>query len=244
LYCLGVAGLRDLPKYVLEYVAKRIAGDILLSDNPGSIIRKWREIYGLSQVDAARIMGVKPSVLSDYERGKRFAGRGFIRRFIDSLFKHDSSRDWIVTRRVARLLNIYVEGVLDIGEFKFPLTLDELLIIVKGYLLSSTTLHRPILGYTILDSVRAVEALTANEYVKVMGATSDRVVVFTNITRGRSVMVAVRVSPVKPSAIVLHGIERIDPLAVRIACIESIPLIASRIRIDDMIRRFRRKTLI
>ncbi len=232
------------PDYVLEHISKRIAGEIILSLEPGQVIRKWREIYGLSQLDAARLMGVSPSVLSDYERGRRGAGRRFIKRFIEILFEHDSSRRWIVTRRVAKLLNIYVEGVIDLGEFLSPISLDELVILTEGVLLSASTMHRPIRGYTILDSVKAVEALTANEYVKAMGATSDRVVVFTNITRGRSVMVAVRVSPVKPSAIVLHGIKNIDPLAIHIAVLENIPLIQSMLNLDTMIDRFRQKTLI
>jgi putative transcriptional regulator len=236
--------LNELPDYVFEVISRRIAGDIILSSEPGRAIRKWREIYGLSQFEAARLMGVKPSVLSDYERGRRSAGRHFIKRFIETLFMYDSRNDWSVTKRIARLLNIYVEGVLDIGEFVEPVSLDELLIISEGVLLSASTIHRPVKGYTVLDSVRAVEALTANEYVKAMGATSDRVVVFTNITRGRSVMVATRVSPVKPSVIILHGIKKIDPLAVKIAVLENMPLIQSLLDVRELIRRFRRKTLL
>ncbi len=241
---LGVYVLDEIPSYVVEVIAKRIAGDILLSSDPGEAVKKWREIYGLSQIDIARLMKVSPSVVSDYERGRRSPGRSFIKRFIDTLFRHDSRRGWRITRKIARVLNIYVEGVIDIGEFQYPLELDELLVIVKGVLLSNTTVHRPILGYTLLDSVRAVQALTANEYVKVMGATSDRVVLFTNITRGRSVMVAVRVSPVKPSVIILHGIKKIDPLAIHIANIENIPLILSISSIEEIIAGFRKKTLL
>ena len=236
--------LGGVPDYVLDYISKRIAGEIVLSREPGSVIKKWREIYGLNQFMASKLMGISPSVLSDYERGRRRAGRRFIRKFINMLFEYDSKQDWIVTRRVARLLNIYVEGVIDLGEFKNELSLDNLVLLTEGILLSTSTIHRPILGYTVLDSVKAVEALTANEYVKAMGATSDRVVVFTNITRGRSVMVAVRVSPVKPSAIVLHGIKNIDPLAIYIAILENIPLIQSLLEISELVKRFRSLTLL
>jgi len=232
------------PDYVLEHVSKRIAGEIILSDNPGLAIRKWREIYGLNQYELCRLMNVNPSVLSDYERGRRLPGRRFIKRFIEALFKHDSRNEWSVTIEVAKLLNIYVEGVIDLGEFKNPVQLSELVSIVEGIPLTTITHHRPIKGYTILDSVKSVQALTANEYVKALGSTSDRVVVFTNITRGRSVLVAVRVSPVKPSCIILHGVRKIDPLAIRIAILEEIPLIQSLISIDEIIGRFRRLTLV
>ncbi len=225
-------------------MAKRIAGDIIWSENPGASIKKWRMLYGLGQKDVARLMGVSYSVISDYERGKRLAGRGFIRKFINVLLDYDSQNDWITTRRIARLLNIYVEGIIDIGEFIEPISLDELVDIVKGVPLTSITEHRPIKGYTILDSVLTIQSISANEFVRVMGATSDRVVVFTRITRGRSVMVATRVSPVKPSVIVLHGIKKVDPLAIRIGIIEGIPLIITGLPIEELKKGFREKALI
>ncbi len=225
-------------------MAKRIGGDIIWSENPGASIKKWRMLYGLGQKDVARLMGVSYSVISDYERGKRLAGRGFIRKFINVLLDYDSQNGWITTRRIARLLNIYVEGIIDIGEFIEPISLDELVDIVKGVPLTSITEHRPIKGYTILDSVLTIQSISANEFVRVMGATSDRVVVFTRITRGRSVMVATRVSPVKPSVIVLHGIKKVDPLAIRIGIIEGIPLIITGLPIEELKKGFRKKALI
>jgi putative transcriptional regulator len=50
-------------------------------------------------------------------------------------------------------------------------------------------------------------------------------------------MVALRVSTLKPAAVVLHGLEasRIDPIARRIAEVETFPLMASRMDIDTMI---------
>jgi len=236
--------LKRVPDYVVESVAWRVAGEIALSDNPGSVMRKWRELYGLNQIQLSKLMGIKPSVLSDYERGRRRAGRRVVERFVKSLLHYDSLRDWAVTRRIAKLMNIYVEGVIDLGEFREPLSLDNIVEITEGFPLTHTTTHRPVLGYTIIDSVEAVESLTASMYVKLMGASSDRVVVFTNITRGRSVLVASRVSPVKPSVIVLHGVKRVDPLAVRIAILEDIPLIVTNLDVETIAERFRKLKLI
>ncbi|MGC9010362.1 MAG: transcriptional regulator, partial [Sulfolobales archaeon] len=60
-----------------------------------------------------------------------------------------------------------------------------------------------------------------------MGATSERVLVFTKVSTGRSPMIAIRVAPIKPAAVVFHGGRRIDPLAITLADKESIPLILS-----------------
>ncbi len=233
-----------LPDYVVEELAKRIAGDIIWSSEPGSAIRKWRMIYGLGQTDVAELMDVSHSVISDYERGKRDAGRRFIKRFIEALFKYDREKGWAITRRVAYLLNIYVEGIIDTGEFFKPLTLGRIVDLIEGIPLTSIVENRVIDGYTILDSVRTIQAISGNEFVRIMGATRNRVVVFTSITRGRSVMVATRVSPVKPTVIVLHGIKRVDPLAIRIGIIEEIPLILSNKPIDEVKREFRKYVLV
>jgi putative transcriptional regulator len=235
--------LGSLPRYVIEAIAKRIAGDIIWSSDPGHVIRKWRTIYGLGQGDLARLMGVSHSVISDYERGKRAAGRGFIRKFVNVLLEYDKNRGWITTRRVARLLNIYVEGIIDTGEFVKPLSLNRIIGIVEGIPLTSVLENIYVEGYTILDSVATIQSISGNEFVRIMGATRNRVVVFTGITRGRSVMVATRVSPVKPTIIVLHGIKRVDPLAIRIGIIEEIPVILSNKRIEDISKEFREHIL-
>ncbi len=230
--------------YVVECVAKRIAGDIVWSNKPGVELRRWREIYGLSQVDIARLMGVSYSVVSDYERGKREPGRRFIRQFVKALLEYDEGRGWVVTRRVAVLLGYYVEGVIDMAEFLLPVSLEEILRLTHGILLTPFIDHRPIKGYTIVDSIRTIESIAANEFVKLMGATSDRVMVFTRITRGRSPLVAIRVAPVKPSVVVLHGIKKVDVIAIRIAVKEEIPLIlAPHLPIEEIVVSLRNHTL-
>jgi putative transcriptional regulator len=50
-------------------------------------------------------------------------------------------------------------------------------------------------------------------------------------------MVALRVTTLKPAAVVLHGLEpsQIDPVAKKIAAIESFPLMTSTMEISQMI---------
>ena len=82
-------------------LARRIAGDIVMSDNPGLAMRKWREIFGVSRNEIARRMGIRPTVISDYERGRRVPGAKFIRRFVEALIEIDSERGWPTVRRLS-----------------------------------------------------------------------------------------------------------------------------------------------
>ena len=52
-------------------LAKNIAGEVTLSINPNETLKKWREIFGLTQIEVAKQLGVSPSVISDYEAGRR-----------------------------------------------------------------------------------------------------------------------------------------------------------------------------
>ncbi len=48
-----------------------IAGSVVLSDNPPQQLKFWRKKFGIKQADLARKMSLTPSVLSDYEKGRR-----------------------------------------------------------------------------------------------------------------------------------------------------------------------------
>ncbi|MFN3267779.1 MAG: transcriptional regulator, partial [Zestosphaera sp.] len=58
---------------------------------------------------------------------------------------------------------------------------------------------------------------------------------------GRSPMISVRISPVKPVVVVLHGTKKIDPLAIRLADREGLPLIVSlKPTPEDLIKSLRK----
>ena len=60
-----------------EVLARRIAGEIILSSKPGSTMRKWRELFAVSQITLTETMGLLSSgVISDYESGRRKSERG------------------------------------------------------------------------------------------------------------------------------------------------------------------------
>src|SRR5512136_3362340 len=79
--------LRDL------VLARRIAGEIILSSKPGATMRKWRELFAISQMSLSDKMVVSSSVISDYESGRRPSpGAKFVRRFVWALLKIDGER--------------------------------------------------------------------------------------------------------------------------------------------------------
>lgn len=65
-----------------------IAGSVVLSDNPPQQLKFWRKKFGIKQADLAKKMAITPSVLSDYEKGRRPSpGANFIKRYLQALYE-------------------------------------------------------------------------------------------------------------------------------------------------------------
>jgi len=231
-------------RYVVENIAKRIAGDIVWSNNPGATLKKWREIFEASQVELSRVMGVTPSVISDYENNRRSPGSRFIKRFIDALLRIDRDRGWTTTKALAKSMKIHVDIIIDMYEYQRPVPLSEVLPLVNGELLTSSDFGKLVYGYTILDSIRAILHLSGNDFYVIMGQTSERALIFTKVRTGRSPMVAVKVSPIKPAAVIIYGpksCDQVDELAIKLAESERVPLVLSLVEdVNVLIERLRR----
>lgn len=64
-----------------------VAGSVVLSDNPPQQLKYWRKRFGVKQADLARKMDITPSVLSDYEKGRRPSpGVNFLKRYLIALY--------------------------------------------------------------------------------------------------------------------------------------------------------------
>jgi putative transcriptional regulator len=215
--------------YVVLLIAKRIAGDIVFSDDPPSTLKKWREYFEVSQADIARFMRISPSVISDYEKGRRVPGVRFVQRYVAALLESDKLKGWRRVSSMAASLGMIPGVVLDMMEFSRPLSLDEFVEVVKGVLLTpEVRSDRLVYGYTMVDSIKTILTLSGIQYSVLFGMTPERAIIFTKVQAGRSPMVAVRVSPVKPSVVVIHGPrDEVDALAVEIARRDNIPLILS-----------------
>ena len=221
-----------------ENLAKRIAGEIILSSIPGITLKKWRETFNISQTRIAEKLQVSPSVISDYESSRRKSpGTAFVKRFVESLISIDEQSGGRFIRELTLLTATPTDAIVDIREFPMPVKASELCEAVKGVTVACEgLLQRDIYGYSIIDSIRAIQTLSGFDFYQLFGSTTERAVVFTNVTTGRSPMVAVRVNPLKPRMIIIHGTSSIDRLAIQLAEVERIPLVLSKIpTIDELV---------
>ncbi|MFX1473921.1 MAG: helix-turn-helix domain-containing protein [Promethearchaeota archaeon] len=235
----------------VQALLRNIAGAISLAENPGRVMRKWREQFNVSQNDLAEYLGISPSVVSDYESGRRRSPRvDTIRKFVESLIAIDEKRGGQIVRGLMRLLGeeIPSDVLLDMREFPAPVLSKRFI----DYLGCETVVEDPlpsreIFGYTTIDSLRAILQLAPEQMMRLYGATPHRAAIFTNVSTGRSPMVAIRTSQMglgtafRPSIVILHGLKEVDEVARKIAEKENIPLFLLKIEdIDVLIKTLRK----
>ncbi len=211
-----------------EILARRIAGEIILSSKPGGTMRKWRELFAVSQLSLSEAMGLSSSVVSDYESGRRKSpGAKFIRRFVISLLRIDEQRGSRFIREFAKLTSSPSMAVVDLREFPIPVRVEYLCKAIGGEVVAcKDKFIKEVNGYTVIDSRKAVEAYSGSEYAQLFGATTERALIFTNVDGGSLPMMIVRVSSLKPRIVVFHKTMP-DEEAIRIAEYEQIPIIYS-----------------
>lgn len=211
-----------------EVLARRIAGEIILSGRPGATMRKWRELFAISQINLSEAMKLSSSVVSDYESGRRKSpGAKFIRRFVLALLQLDEAKGSRFIREFAKLTSSPSMAVVDLREFPIPVRVEYLCRAINGEVVACKDKYiKEVNGYTVVDSRKAVEAYSGAEYAQLFGATTDRALIFTNVDAGALPMMIVRVSSLKPRIVVFHKTSP-DEEALRIAEYEQIPLIFS-----------------
>ena len=90
----------------MNELMEKIAGEITLSESPGSTMKKWRELFGITQMDLAKQIKISTSTVSDYESNRRMSpGVGVIKRFVDALFLIDKERGGTVVSGLAQAVH-------------------------------------------------------------------------------------------------------------------------------------------
>tara|TARA_B100000953_G_scaffold235573_1_gene196992 strand:- start:131 stop:787 length:657 start_codon:yes stop_codon:yes gene_type:complete len=203
-----------------------MAGEIVISEKPGDTLKKWRNIFKLSQKNLASLLNVKPSVVCDFEKGRRASpGIGTVRKFVEAIVEYDLAQGGkIVNSMFAKDGN---SAVYDIREFNTGTPIVKLVEQIKGKILSGSEeiLERPIYGYTIVDSLKAIT--TFNVFGDLYGWSNERAIFFSGVHYGRSPMIAIRAHPVKPRVVIYIKPKSIDKLATKLAEMERIVLITT-----------------
>jgi len=224
---------------IKDKLAEKIAGEITLSPNPGKTIRKWREIFEISQVELAKVIGISPSVLSDYESGRRKSpGIKNIKRIIEALFEIDERRGGKILHKYTSMMEV-PEGIIEIMEYPYPIPALRFIDAIDGKILNSPTDvdKKSIKGFTLVDSIKTIKTITSADFTHLYGWSTERALIFTGIQYGRSPMIAVRVHPMKPTMVVYHKPNAIDPLAIKLADMENMPLVLTNLSLDELIKR-------
>ncbi|VVB73518.1 Helix-turn-helix [uncultured archaeon] len=212
----------------MEKLSRMIAGEILMAEDPGAAMKKWREIFDITQSDLAASMEITPSTISDYESNRRESpGIKVIKRFIETVMRIDKERGSPVLQKLAieekpndafevRNFSTIVTGI------DFQKMLDAT-ILANGEMLEKKKVY----GYTLLDSHKIIMDFQYNDFQKLYGSISERAFIFTNVSSGRSPMIAVKLAPIKPSLVAIHGLKKkdVDPLAIKIAEKDALPLL-------------------
>ena len=218
-----------------------IAGEIALSKDPGGSMKKWREIFGFSQTELAKYLKVSSSTISDYEGGRRKSpGIGVVSRLVEALIELDRQKGEKVRKQLEKDFKPK-ETIFDKHEFVtavngkvFAEKMDAQCV-ANPMKLKETKVY----GCTIIDSIRVILDVPVHEYMQLYGKTPERALLFQHVETGRSPMIAVKIgrfsTDMRPSIVVLHGIDKVDPIAIKIAESEKIPLLTTNKPIEEIL---------
>lgn len=222
---------------MMDEFKQRIAGEIALSPDPGKTIRKWREEFGVSQHQLAEAMGVSHSVVSDYESGRRKSpGVNVVRKMVDAFIDLDVQSGSPVVSRYNP--DYKLDCVIAMDEFAGGFPVGEFIEAIDGRNLNpDRVLAKSIFGYTVVESIKAILSLGSDDYLKIYGSNTERAMVFTNVHYGRSPMVAIRAHPLTPAMVVYIRPEMTDPLAIKLARLEGIPLVTTDLSVEEFVKR-------
>jgi len=226
--------LIKMPAPQVTRVKRMIFGDILVSDSINEALKRWRKVFGVSQVELAKWMGIASSVISEYENERnRSPGTRFLKKFVDSLVEIDMKRGGKIISLLLSSSDEYIEEkhvILMMQDFFQPFKAEKLVRAVDGKILTGEERVEKayLYGFTVIDSLGAIMTLSGESFYRIFGRSTERALIFTNVSTGRSPMVAIRVYPFKPRVVVVHKPRLVDRLSVQLAQKERIIYVLSR----------------
>lgn len=228
----------------MEKIKRRIAGEITLSKNPGASMKKWRGIFGITQTELAEYLEITPSTISDYEGNRRKSpGINVVKRFIDALFELDKRKGGQVAKSITGQKP--QKEVFSVWDFPQPLNAELFVKVINGKPITNKRKikNMNLLGYSLVDSLKAILELPVDEFSRIYGPTPNRAVIFTRVSVGRSPMVAIRVTKLKPALVIYHGIDKMeDPIAKKISEVEKIPIVLSKMPPEEIKKKLEKYT--
>ncbi|MEI7857368.1 MAG: helix-turn-helix domain-containing protein [Methanomicrobiales archaeon] len=226
-------------------LAEKMAGEITLSDSPGHALKKWRMNFEIAPGVLSERLGVSPSVISDYESGRRKSpGTAVVGKIVDALLTTDEETGGKHIEKFSTMLFSAVDDdvIYDLHEYGSPIPLKDFSDAI-GCTLLWGSIDQTIFGYTVVNSLNAIMQLTSDEFNRIYGWSTERALVFTNVSTGKSPMVAIRVTPFKPRCVILQGIEPADvhPIVEKMAERDRITVMCTSMEVDKIVSTLRDK---
>jgi putative transcriptional regulator len=228
----------------LDDIRKRIAGDIIYSNSFSSAFKKWRETFKIPQKALAKYLRLSPSVISDYEKGRRSSpGMKTIRKMIDAMIEIDQLQGSPTIEMLSMLRSDgSTTGIIKIVEFPRPVKVETFCKRIDAKLIVNypSTIH----GCTVIDSEKAIVEMSAEDFMRFFGEFPQRALIFTNVRSGKSVMVAVKVGRlyakmIKPRLVVFHKPVSVSEVAIKIAKSEHIALATTDVEMKPLLERIK-----
>jgi putative transcriptional regulator len=226
-------------------LAEKMAGEITLSDSPGHALKKWRMNFEIAPGILADRLGVSPSVISDYEGGRRKSpGTAVVGKIVDTLLAMDEENEGKHIQKFSTMLfsNVEDDVIYDIHEYAAAIPLKDFSDAI-GCTLLCGSMDQVLFGYTVVNSLNAIMQFSSDEFNRIYGWSTERAVVFTNVSTGKSPMVAIRVTPFKPRCVVLQGLDIADvhPIVEKMAERDHITVMCTMMDIDKIVSTLREK---
>jgi putative transcriptional regulator len=228
-----------------SHLAEKMAGEITLSDSPGQALKKWRVSFEIAPGVLSERLAVSPSVISDYESGRRKSpGTAIVGKIVDAILAIDEESGGRHIQQFSSMLYSGMDDdvIYDMHEYASPVQL-KLFAEAIGCTLLCGSVDQAINGYTVINSLNAILQLSSNEFNRIYGWSTERSLIFTNVSTGKSPMVAIRVTPFKPRCVVLQGIDAPDvhPIVEKMAERDRITVMCTGMEIDKIVTVLREK---
>lgn len=229
---------------IRQQLAEKMAGEITLSDSPGKALKKWRTSFQIGPGYLAERLGISPSVISDYESGRRKSpGTGVVGKIVDTILDIDEENGSKYIKKFGKLLfSEYDDDVIyDIHDFAASVPINELAQIIECEHICGTT-DAQIFGYTVVNSPNAILNLSPSEFNRIYGWSTERALIFTDVSTGKSPMIAIRVTPFKPPYVILQGItkDKVNPLVKLLAEKDRITVLCTSLTTNEIVTRLRK----
>lgn len=174
-----------------------ILGDIAANENYGLVMKKWRDLFNLTQSTIARELDIKQSVISDYENNRRKSpGIQFLRKYTKAIIKLGKEDNREQYNKLINRFNIkYGSKGLVEGDFDKKLSIKQVLDLLNATQILSIKTSPEFTNYIFFsDNISSIITEEPSyKLLKGLKTKDKRVFIFSNVKTGRVPLIALKI---------------------------------------------------